>query len=261
VNRQLQRERLPMSEADTKQPKRSILALSLGISFTAVTILVAAVLIAGAPTAEAAVYTLSGSCGLCNWSDSTKWSGGAFGTTPGQAAGDTAAVGCLATLSVDTVVANGVILQMNCTSSTVNIPGAPATNQLQIEASSSFGSAGNALTVNGGSLIMNSGAGITNNSGTITLPASLQPILIGALNNAGTILMVGEADLLLVRNGFPQVGVLTNLAAGAKLGCVVLSDADGDMGAAGWRLSSANGGRAESAKNTTIRTSHSGDDR
>jgi RHS repeat-associated protein len=54
------------------------------------------------------------------------------------------------------------------------------------------------------------------NRGTMTLPGfSLPTVILGALNNAGTIIMVGEADLVLGHNdSYVGMGVLTNLVEG-----------------------------------------------
>ena len=158
-------------------PKNSILKLSLGCSLFIVAVMLGAIFLVGAPEADAAVYTLTGSCGNCNWGTSGNWSGGPAGTFPGQVTGDTANI-CVtgATLTVDVVVPQGVILNMNCTGGTVNIPGTPAANSLKLETSSSMGSGGTAININGGNLTLNNigsfggtgGYTITMNSGAMS---------------------------------------------------------------------------------------------
>src|SRR4029077_19607466 len=62
-----------MSQADTMQPKRSILALSLGISLSAFAAIVGAILFSGA-SADAGTWVITASGGTYNWTSSaTPW--------------------------------------------------------------------------------------------------------------------------------------------------------------------------------------------
>jgi uncharacterized repeat protein (TIGR01451 family) len=148
------------------QPRtRRIFALSLGASLAALTLIVLAILGAGAPTAEAATYTLTGGGSSFNWSDTTKWSpSGSPGT------GDTAIINsCCITANIDVNV-NGVILNLNSSGINVNVP---AGSTLKVEPSSTSVS-GNNFNVNGGTLIYDSGTHNTNvnlvmNTGTTQL--------------------------------------------------------------------------------------------
>ena len=111
---------MPAVAPEFDRPARSVIKLSLGVSLAAIAIVIGAIFIVGAPAADAAVYTLTGLCGNCNWSDTTKWSGGPAGTFPGQAAGDTANIcASTATLTVDVAVPQPVVLNMNCANATV----------------------------------------------------------------------------------------------------------------------------------------------
>src|SRR5216683_470886 len=147
------------------EARRSVLKLSLGVSFLAVVTILAAMFVIGAPMADAAVCTLTGGVGL-SWNTPTNWS---CGHVPGSTGftGDTASI-CTSSVNVDTNLPNGVILSLPCAGATVNIP-SPSTNSLQVEASSLVGSGGNAITVNGGNLTLNSGGGISNSAGSITV--------------------------------------------------------------------------------------------
>src|SRR6266542_2728814 len=188
---------MPAVALEVPRQGRSVLKLSLGITTAVIVCLLGAIFFVGTPAYSATAYTLTGLCGNCNWSDPTKWSPNT-GSYPGQAVGDSASI-CVsgATLTVDVNVPNGVILNMNCAGGTLNIPGAPATNSLQLEASSLIGSGGAFVTVNGGKLtlngaITNSAASITLNSGTasnLSTYASALSMTIagGTLNNSGTI--------------------------------------------------------------------------
>src|SRR4051812_43713374 len=125
-------------------PKTSVLKLSLGCSLFLVSVLLGAIFFAGAPEADAAAYTLTGSCvSPCAWSTTTNWSPNGV---PGSAVGDTADIcGVGKIVTVDINVPQGVTLNMSCTTATVNVP---AAGSLQLEQSSTLGSGGNAITVN-----------------------------------------------------------------------------------------------------------------
>ena len=133
---------MPAVAPEFARPRRSVLSLSLGITFLAVVTILAAIFVVGAPEAEANSCTLTGGPILPpGWSNFNNWST-CGGTYPGANAGDTAIVG--QTITVDVVVPNGVILQITGFGANVNIPGAPGTNSLQLEPSSTLGSGGNA---------------------------------------------------------------------------------------------------------------------
>src|SRR5256885_13642760 len=174
---------------------RSVLKLSLAISFSAVVALVAAIFVVGAPEADAAVYTLTGGCvAPCNWSTTTNWSSvpSAPGTYPGQVVGDTASVcGVATTLFVDVSVPQSVILNFGCTTATLSIPGTPATNHLTIEPSSTMGSGGNTININGGNLAINSGGTFVNSSGNTVVLNSGTASNLGQFANSGTFAIKG----------------------------------------------------------------------
>ncbi len=190
---------MPAVAPDVVQPRRSVLKLSLTITLAALGISLLAIFVAGAPTADAAVCSLTAGAGL-SWNQATNWS---CGHVPGSIVGDTAQI-CTSSVNVDTILPNGVILDMFCTTASVNIP---STGRLQIEASSLIGSGGNTVTVNGGTLVLNSGSGLSNmqyaivlNSGTAsnsgiysTGPSFTQPLTIagGTFTNTGTMNFAG----------------------------------------------------------------------
>lgn len=178
----------------TPERPRSILKISFSISLAVVAAIVTAVFVAGAPTADAAVYTLTGSCVGCNWNAPANWTPNtAF---PGQGPGDTAVIGCSSSVNVNANIANGVILNFACISSTVNIP-APATNFLQIEPSSTMGSSGNTINVSGGTLNINAGPGINvgigssiqASAGTVNILANTAPGL--SIGSGGSLSITG----------------------------------------------------------------------
>src|SRR5712691_10208722 len=198
---------MPAVSPEFAQPRRSVLKLSLGLTLAVVGSMLTAIFLTGAPAYAGAVYTLTGLCGNCNWGDSTKWSGGPFGTYPGQVTGDTANVcATTATLTVNVVVPQGVILNLGCTGTTVDIPG---TNSLQLEASSTMGSGGNTITVNGGNLILNSGGGFNRTVGNSIILNTGTALNLGTFNNLGTVTIAGGT--------YTNSGGSTNVANGAVL--------------------------------------------
>src|SRR5438445_8611088 len=116
-----------MSQADTMQPKRSILALSLGISLSAFAAIVAAILFSGA-SADAGTWAINSSVGTFGWTSSaTPWVCTATpcsGAYPGAGAGDGVnQTFCCNTFNVDAVVPNPVVLSLNAAGTILNIPG------------------------------------------------------------------------------------------------------------------------------------------
>jgi fibronectin-binding autotransporter adhesin len=155
---------------------RRVFAVSLGATFAVFAVL-AVFLIVGASNAEAATCTLTTTQPAMNWTDTTKWAtcGGSY---PGANAGDTAVIGFSSSnLTVDTVISNGVILQIPAGNITVNIP---AGNALKIEPSSSSTSS-NTINVNGGQLGVGTGTvtwggNLNHNTGTIALTGTLENV-------------------------------------------------------------------------------------
>lgn len=162
------------SSVQTQTRRGRTFALSLGASFAAIAAVVAALLIIGAPTADATVYTMTNGITPFNWSDSTRWSpSGVPGT------GDTAIVLLGTTITIDTNV-NGVILNLISFGATINVP---AGGTLKLEPSSSLNSANN-INVTGGSLIYdtgttNSSSNVTVNTGTLNLTGNLTMVAGG----------------------------------------------------------------------------------
>src|SRR5438128_4162448 len=114
-----------MSQADTMQPKRSILALSLGISLSAFAAIVAAILFSGA-SADAGTWALTVSGGTYNWTSSTTpWACTATpcsGAYPGAGAGDGVnQTNCCNTLQVNSVIPNSIVLSINAAGTTLDI--------------------------------------------------------------------------------------------------------------------------------------------
>src|SRR5437763_10052775 len=110
-----------------------ILLASLSSTLVFAVTIAVALLFSGA-RAEAAPYTMTSTGVTTNWSDPTRWTGGAPSTYPGQSPGDSATVGLSGTtLIIDVPIANPV---------TLNITGSiPVTissgNSLVLEASTS----------------------------------------------------------------------------------------------------------------------------
>src|SRR5256885_6865995 len=135
-----------------QKPKtRRVFAVSLGVSFLVVAILVVAIFTSGAATADAATCTQTNG-GPYTWTDTTKWSGCA-GSYPGANPGDTAVLNSGSTITVDNVIANGVIIQ----SSVFATVAIPSGSKLTIEPSSTITS-GNTVNVNGGTLAFDTGS-------------------------------------------------------------------------------------------------------
>src|SRR5580765_6611155 len=63
----------------------SRIAVSMGVSLTALAVVLFAIMFAGAPAAEAVTYTTTNGSSPYNWSDTTRWSPTGFPST-----GDTA---------------------------------------------------------------------------------------------------------------------------------------------------------------------------
>ncbi|MDQ6800978.1 MAG: hypothetical protein M3041_09095 [Acidobacteriota bacterium] len=187
-------------------PKNSILKLSLGCSLFVVGVMLGAIFLVGAPEADAAVYTLSGSCtpaatSTCVWNNPAIWSPNTGGY-PGSAAGDTAALNSGLGVTVTTVVPNGVILSYNFSGNMVHV----AAGSLQIEASSTFGSGGNTIDVNGGALTLNSGGGFSLPSGNTLQMSSGTTTNLGVFNVFGTVTVTGGT--------YTGTGGQTNVATG-----------------------------------------------
>src|SRR5436190_3682627 len=179
---------------------RSVLKVSLGISFLAVVTILGAVFVVGAPEADAATCTWSGGAG--NWSQTALWTGcGAF--YPGQNPGDSASFAGNPTVDVN--VPNGVIITMN--SGTLAIP---TGGHLQIESSSTIGSFGGVINVNGGDLVINGmpnlgisstsaivvNSGTASNLGALTIAPGQLTINGGTFTNSSSI-AIGTSTLTL----------------------------------------------------------------
>jgi len=153
---------------------RHIFGISLGATLLTVLILLAVIALAPADASAANTCTLTSTAPTTNWTDTTKWSG-CGGSYPGAASGDTAIVGLNGfNLNVDTIIANGVILQMSGTSVNVMIPSGSA---LQLQPSSSSTST-NTISINGGQLAVGSGTvtwggNLIHNTGTLALTGTL----------------------------------------------------------------------------------------
>src|ERR1700682_2842031 len=93
------------SFAGPQARKRSIFAVTLGASFTALAVVILAIFAVGAPTADGTVYTMTNGGSSFNWSDTTRWSPSGV---PG--AGDTAVVnGCCPHITGDGKGKGGII--------------------------------------------------------------------------------------------------------------------------------------------------------
>src|SRR5438105_2557998 len=174
-----------MSQADTKQPKRSILALSLGISLSAFVAVIAVILFSGAK-ADAGTWVITASGGTYNWTSSTTpWTctpvpTPCTGAYPGAAGGDVVNLAnCCNTVNVTTVIPNVLTsLGINSIGTTVDVQG------------------GGNLTANGGTVA---------NSGTLRISG-------GTFTNTGN-LVVNAGGNLLFNTGLLQ----NNLANGIVL--------------------------------------------
>src|SRR5258708_987989 len=175
-----QREIHPMANDSSSvrpqaRPGRTF-ALSLGASLAAWAAAVAAILVIGAPAANATVYTTTNGSSAFNWTDTTRWSPSGSPNT-----GDTAVVNVSTTITVDTNV-NGVILNLNSSFGTnINIPS--GANTLKLEPSSTLTSS-NTINVNGGTLAFDTGTtssrtNVILNTGTVNLIGNLSVLAGG----------------------------------------------------------------------------------
>ncbi len=118
------------SSVQPRARKGRTFAFSLGASFAALSVVVVAILVIGAPAANATVYTTTNGSSAFNWTDTTRWSPSGSPNT-----GDTAVVNVSTTITVDTNV-NGVILNLSSSFGTnINIPS--GANTLKLERSPS----------------------------------------------------------------------------------------------------------------------------
>lgn len=169
-----------------------------------------ALIVAFGPAAHASTCTLTTPAPTTNWTDPTKWSG-CGGTYPGAAAGDTANVGFSSfNLNIDTVIPNGVVLNLSAGSINVDIPAGSA---LQIEASSSSTSS-NTININGGQLGVGAGTvtwdgNLVHNTGTLALTGTLANTAFngtftingGNINGPGTLKVVSGSAVPFTGSG------------------------------------------------------------
>jgi len=229
---------MPAVAPEFARPRRSVLKLSLGLTFAVVGTMLTAIFIAGAPAYAGAVYTLTGLCGACNWSDATKWSGGP-NAYPGLVTGDTAQIGSPSPLTVDVAVSNGVLLQVSGFAA-VSIP---AAGSLQLEASSTLGSAGT-ITVSGGNLTLNSGGGITLN------PAAAITVNSGTASNSGT--FTNNSTLTINGGTFTNTGTINNNATMTIAGTAAFINSGGSINVNGGAVFNLNGGTLTNPNVTVV---------
>src|SRR5260221_10776597 len=185
------------SSVQPRARKGRTFAFSLGASFAALSVVVVAILVIGAPAANATVYTTTNGSSAFNWTDTTRWSPSGSPNT-----GDTAVVNVSTTITVDTNV-NGVVLNLNSSFGTnINIP--TGANTLKLEPSSTLNSS-NTINVNGGTLAFDTGT--TNSSTNVILNT-------GTVNLIGNLSMVAGGGTFTWNGGqISGSGTLTNPAS------------------------------------------------
>lgn len=146
------------------------------------------------PLLAGSSYTYIGGAGAANWSDTTKWSGGPAGTYPGQSAGDTATISTAGALvTVDTAVANAVVLQLSSAALSI-----PTGDSLTLAGTSALGGI---IAISGGTLGVASGA-------TATSTASITGSG-GTISNSGTFIWSSGSITVTAATTLDNNGALT----------------------------------------------------